>query len=147
MNKTFLTVIVAGVVLVGGFFLFNSYIYKEKQADTTDATLTSKTWSWVAALYNDGREILPQDPTAFTLTFGTDGTFNATTDCNNMSGSYTVQNDGQISFGQIAMTKMYCEGSQEGTFSRLLTDTATYHIESGELILGLKFDSGSVLFR
>lgn len=147
MNKVLITIVAMVALLVGGFLVLNNYIYQEKQADPTDASLTSQTWTWVAALYNDGREVVPQDPTAFTLNFGTDGTFDATTDCNSMSGSYTVGDDGQISFGPIAMTKMFCEGSQEQTFSRLLTDTTTYHITSGELIFDLKFDSGSVVFR
>ncbi len=33
MNKTLVGIIVAVVVLVGGFFALNSYIYNEKQAD------------------------------------------------------------------------------------------------------------------
>jgi heat shock protein HslJ len=147
MNKILITIMAVAAVLVGGFFVLNNYIYQEKQAEPGDASLTSQTWTWVAALYNDGREIIPQDPTAFTINFGTNGTFSATTDCNSMSGSYTVGDAGQISFGPIIMTKMFCEGSQEATFAQLLTDTSTYHIASGELILGLKFDSGSVMFR
>jgi heat shock protein HslJ len=146
MNKVLITGLVIAVLLVGGFFVLNNYIYQEKQADPADASLTSQTWTWVAALYNDGREILPQDPTAFTLSFGTNGSFDATTDCNQMGGSYTVEGE-QITFSDIFMTKMFCEGSQEQTFSQLLTDTTTYHIADGELIFDLTFDSGSVMFR
>ncbi|MBP9710907.1 MAG: META domain-containing protein [Candidatus Pacebacteria bacterium] len=146
MKKTLITGGLIGIALVGGFFLLNNYIYQEKQADTENASLTTQTWTWVAALYNDGREIVPQDPQAFTLSFGTDGSFTATTDCNQMNGSYTTEGD-KITFGTIGMTKMFCEGSQEATFSQLLTDTQTYHIADGELIFDLKFDSGSVMFR
>ena len=76
-----------------------------------------------------------------------DQTFAATTDCNRMNGVYTAK-DGIISFGQFTSTKMYCEGSQETIFSELIRDTSGYHFTSkGELILDLKFDSGSVTFR
>jgi heat shock protein HslJ len=146
MNKILITGVVVVAVLVGGFFLLNNYIYQEKQGDPADATLISKQWVWVAALYNDGREILPQGPQAFTLSFGTDGTFSATTDCNQMGGTYRVDGD-QITFSDMLATKMFCEGSQEQAFTQLLTDTQSYHITSGELVFDLKFDSGSVIFR
>ncbi|MFA7193807.1 MAG: hypothetical protein WC087_02740 [Candidatus Paceibacterota bacterium] len=42
MNKILIGGVVAVIILIGGFFAFNSYIYKEKQADTpkhyTDVT-------------------------------------------------------------------------------------------------------------
>ena len=43
---------------------------------------------------------------------------------------------------------MYCEGSQESDFQKLLQNTGSYHFTSkGELIFDLKFDSGTVTFR
>lgn len=146
MNRILITVGFILVVCVGGFFVLNNYIYQEKQADSTNASLASQTWTWIAALYNDGREIVPQDPTAFTLSFGANGSFNATTDCNQMGGRYAVEG-GQIIFSDIVMTKMFCEDSQEAIFSQLLTDVKGYHIADGELIFDLKFDSGSIIFR
>ena len=119
----------------------------EGEADPSRMTLTMTTWRWQSALYNDGREIRPATPDTFTLTFKNDGTFSATTDCNNAGGSYTA-NDGSISFTDIFSTLMYCEGSQESEFIQLLTNTSGYLFTSrGELILDLKFDSGSVVFR
>jgi hypothetical protein len=45
-------------------------------------------------------------------------------------------------------TKKYCEGSQEGAFSKLLTNSTSYLFTSkGELILEIKFDSGTATFR
>lgn len=119
----------------------------EGEANPDQMTLFMKTWNWVSALYNDGTEIKPKKLDKFTITFGKDGKFSATTDCNRMSGSYTVK-DKVISFGSIAMTKMFCEGSQESTFASLLETASGYHFTSkGELILDLKFDSGSAVFR
>lgn len=119
----------------------------EGEADPSRMTLGMKTWVWLSALYNDGREILPRRPGVFTLTFEEDGRFSLTTDCNSMGGSYTAD-DGSISFADIVSTRMFCEGSQEGEFAGLLTDASGYHFTSrGELILDLKFDSGTVTFR
>ena len=48
----------------------------------------------------------------------------------------------------MAFTKMYCEGSQESDFASLLESAQGYHFTSqGELILDLKFGSGSATFR
>lgn len=118
----------------------------EGEADPSRMTLGMTTWKWMRALYNDGRVVAPQEAGVFTLTFA-DGRFSATTDCNSMSGEYSVSGN-TITFGPIASTKMYCEGSQEGEFARLLQDSTSYHFTSrGELVLDLKFDSGTVVFR
>jgi heat shock protein HslJ len=119
----------------------------EGEADPSRMTLDMKTWNWIFALYNDGREVLPKMPNKFSLTFLADGGFSATTDCNHLGGKYSV-NGSQISFGELVSTLMYCEGSQENEFSQLLTNTTSYHFTSrGELIFDLKFDSGIVVFR
>ncbi|MHB1330357.1 MAG: META domain-containing protein [Minisyncoccota bacterium] len=142
-------VLLSVVGVVAGFYTLNNYIYREKQADEDVNSIHEKTWVWVSALYNDGREVLPKKGSNFTLTFGTDGKFIAGTDCNSVGGSYVVDEEmGGVSFSNIFSTKMYCEGSQEMEFIKLLEGTQGYHItREGELILNLKFDSGSVVFR
>lgn len=163
-TKVFIAPLVVIIILVGAFYAFNDFIYKEKQedainetpivgenpegeADPARMTLDMTKWNWIKAQYNDGREVLPKKERVFTLTFNKDGRFSATTDCNSMSGEYKAQ-QGAITFQNIASTEMYCEGSQESEFARLLTDTTNYHFTSrGELILDLKYDSGSVVFR
>src|SRR3989344_1350449 len=119
----------------------------EGEADPSRMTLDMKKWMWQSALYNDGRKIVPEKADAFTLTFEKSGRFSATTDCNGVGGSYTAK-DGKINFGEMMSTLMYCEGSQEADFTKLLENASGYHFTSrGELILDLKFDSGSVVFR
>lgn len=119
----------------------------EGEADPSRMKLDMKTWNWISALYNDGREIKPKTAGAFTLTLGNDGRFSATTDCNTMSGDYKAVGN-TISFGTISSTKKYCAGSQESDFATLLRDAQLYHFTSrGELVVDFKFDSGSVIFR
>ena len=119
----------------------------EGEADPSRMTLGMTTWNWVRAVYNDGREVIPKQPSKFTLKLAGDGRFFATTDCNSMGGSYTATKN-TIVFSSIVSTQMYCEGSQEKDFALLLENTQGYHFTSrGELILDLKFDSGSVVFR
>jgi heat shock protein HslJ len=119
----------------------------EGEADPSRMTLGMTRWRWVRATYNDGRQIVPRQSNRFTLEFADNGVFRATTDCNSMSGSYTVTKN-TISFGPIASTEMYCEGSQETDFAALLEGAQGYHFTSrGELVLELKFDGGTAWFR
>lgn len=119
----------------------------EGEVDPSRMSLTMKEWMWSSALYNDGRSIEPDQPNAFILTFTEDGRFSATTDCNYISGSYIA--DGySISFERIAMDERFCPESQETEFLVLLENAQLYHFTArGELILDLKFDSGTATFR
>jgi heat shock protein HslJ len=104
-------------------------------------------WTWIKTTYNDDTELVPNDQDAFTIAFNIDGTFSATTDCNTMQGGYEV-NDHIIRFGKIAATRMYCDGSQEQAFAAMLGEAHTFLItDDGKLVLDLKFDTGSALFR
>ena len=112
----------------------------------TQSGLQSKTWVWVSTTYNDGSVYTPNKADAFTITFTDEGRVQVTTDCNNMQGNYQVT-DHRIEFSQMAATRMYCEGSQEGLFGKMLENVTSYFIDdSGRLILELKYDSGSVIF-
>ncbi len=119
----------------------------EGEVDINRMNLTMKTWDWLSASYNDGKVILPKVTGKFTLTFKKDGTFSATTDCNAMSGKYSTKNK-SIAFSNVMSTLMACEGSQEEDFSKMVLDSTSYHFTNrGELVLNIKFDSGSVIFK
>lgn len=119
----------------------------EGEADPAHMSITMKPWQWMSASYNDGRVIAPKKPGMFTLTFEKDGSFSAKTDCNSVGGMYGLEGD-RLSFREMTITTMYCEGSQEKDFIAFLNNTSGYHFTSrGELILELKFDSGTVTFR
>jgi heat shock protein HslJ len=117
------------------------------EADPARMTLEMKPWVWVAARYADGSELLPRRSDAFTLTFGADGRFAATTDCNRMGGTYTAAGDA-MKFGNVFATRMFCEGSQENEFSALLNAVVSYRFTArGQLILTLDAGRGSVELR
>lgn len=118
----------------------------EGEADPNRMSLTMNEWKWVNTTYNDGKVITPKKD-SFTLTFKKDGTFGATTDCNGIGGNYTATKS-TITFDKMISTLMYCEGSQEADFRKILENTEDYLFTSkGELVLNLKFDSGSVYFK
>lgn len=118
----------------------------EGESDPSRMTLGMQTWRWISVTYNDGKKIIPKVD-KFNLTFKKDGTFSASTDCNGVGGEYTVSGN-KITFKKMMSTLMYCEGSQEQDFSKVLTEANSYFFTSkGELILDLKMDSGSAVFR
>jgi heat shock protein HslJ len=117
------------------------------EADPAVMKLDMKTWTWVRAVYADGRTIAPQRADAFTLTFAADGTFSATTDCNRQRGGYTT-NGSELKFGNMAATRMFCADSQESDFTALLGNVASYSFTArGELVMTLAPDGGTMTFR
>lgn len=119
----------------------------EGEADPARMTLGMKTWNWVSTIYNNDTRTTPRDSKKFSITLKNSGTFTATTDCNNAGGNYVIDGN-KISFDKIMSTMVYCEGSQENDFMKMLGEVANYHFTSrGELIFDLKFDSGSSVFR
>lgn len=119
----------------------------EGEADASHMSLSMKEWEWQRAEFNDGRTVLPNKDGVFTLTFMDDGSVSVGTDCNSVGGTYRVDGS-SVTFTDMRMTRMYCEGSQETEFVQLLDDTSMFHFTSrGELILELKYDSGIVIFK
>jgi heat shock protein HslJ len=119
----------------------------EGEADPSRMSLSMKKWKWIRTEYFDGKNVEPKKPDVFAVTFRTDGNFSVSTDCNGMGGQYTTKGD-VLTFSAMMMTKMFCEGAQEGEFSAMLSDVAGYNFTSkGELVLLLKNKKGSIFFR
>ncbi len=108
--------------------------------------ITGRTWKWVRTQMSDGALDSPRQPDAFTITLGADGNVTGTTDCNRFFGAYTLQ-DNQISFGPLASTKMFCEGSQETTFLKALSQVRSFLTVEKQLVLELEMDSGQMIFE
>lgn len=110
-------------------------------------TLDMKTWTWAYTAYADGSRVEPKTAGAFALTFLSTGQVSVKTDCNSMTGAYSAK-DRTLTFGNFAGTKMYCDGSQELVFSRMLGEVSSFFFNTrGELVMELKLDSGSMIFK
>lgn len=118
----------------------------EGEANPASMTLGMKKWYWVKTTYNNDTEIFPKKPGVFGLEFK-DGRVSVSTDCNSMGGSYqTIEN--KIKFGNMMTPLMFCEGSQEGEFSKMIGEVDSFFFTNrGELVLEIKLDSGSMVFR
>ncbi len=116
----------------------------EGEADPSRMTLEMKKWQWVSAVVN-GKTVTPKFPEKFNLSFKANGEFSASTDCNGVGGTYKASGT-SLAFSKMVSTLMFCEGSQEGEFTNVLTDVASYHFTSkGELVLELA--NGTATFR
>lgn len=108
--------------------------------------LDMKTWKWQETRLADGEVVTPVKPEGFTLAFGGSGAVEIGTDCNTMSSTYEAYN-GNLTFGPIASTKMFCEASQEAEFASFLEEFATYQFTGkGELIVKTK-SGAKVIFK
>lgn len=83
-----------------------------------------------------------------TLEFHGDGTMGGSTGCNSFGGSYTLEPDGGLRLGQLAMTMMACvdEGvmAQETAVSQTLS-TVTRYTQTADS-LTLHYDGGTMQF-
>ena len=115
--------------------------FNPEQSDSLEGFV----WIWEQTIMNNDDIINPNNPGVFSLTFE-DGKVFGKTDCNNFSGSYQTQNN-RILFTPFVSTLMYCEGSQENQFAQMISNSDSFMFDGdGNLILLIKFDSGSVIF-
>ena len=95
--------------------------------------LTSGVWVWQQTLNGTGPEaakggiVKPKKYGDFTITLTPDGKVIGKTDCNGFGGTYEFS-EGKITFGPFASTLMYCEGSQEADFIKMLTNSTSSHV-------------------
>lgn len=105
-------------------------------------------WIWQKTILNDGTIISPKKVGDFTLNLTEDKRVSGETDCNNFFGSYSFDSVGNLSFGPLATTMMYCDGSEEKIFTDFINKSKKYEINSlGNLILFLSDGSGYLIFK
>jgi heat shock protein HslJ len=68
------------------------------------------------------------------LNFGRDGNLSGFTGCNQMHGSFEADKKG-LKFGNIASTKMYCEGVDEDSFTNALGKVTNFQKDGNKLNL------------
>ena len=109
--------------------------------------LTGSVWVWQATTEND-KVLEPKDKTAFTLTFNSaEKMVNASTDCNSIFGPYTLGENNKLTFGDLGMTRKYCEGSQETDFAEGLGKVKSFSFNgAGALVLEFTTEGNSMLF-
>ncbi|MHC5201700.1 META domain-containing protein [Myroides sp. LJL119] len=71
---------------------------------------------------------------------------NGTTGCNVYNGEYSEDND-QITFDKVAMTRRFCNDVQEHLFTENLNSVAKFKVENDELVLSTQDDLVVLRFK
>lgn len=107
----------------------------------SSASLTGRMWKLTAVtLTGTGSELPPGvvpvvDQARYTITFNDDGTFNATADCNSVSGSYTTSGN-NMTITPGPSTLVACPADSYGdAFVAALGQAASYAVGSSVLTL------------
>jgi heat shock protein HslJ len=139
-----IVIIIIVAIAVAGAILF--WVSKAFLGPKTD--IYSGTWVWEKTIMNDDTTIAPDKTGAFSLTFVMGGRVLGKTDCNDFTGNFTITQDGNMVFNQLASTEMFCPDSQENIFLDEVKNVDHYLFDkSGNLVLNLKLDSGSIYFK
>jgi|GEM_PF-1812642 len=119
-----------------------------KLVENNDFTMTSTgfslegtKWQWQGTEYEDGEIVEPNMPEEFILYFMEEGRFSSKTDCNTVMGTFDIKGD-NLSFGQMASTKMACpdEQTQEELYTAMLIDAKTIEVNDAEDRLDIGID-------
>jgi heat shock protein HslJ len=122
--------------------------FRLREAVEPDQPLTDTTWVLSGIIAGDSVSSVPAGIESI-LQLGADGQLSVQPGCNTGSGRYTLE-DGMITFGPIALTRMACPGDRgnvEEAVLAVLGGEASYTIEGGTLTLmsgghGLQYTSG-----
>lgn len=153
-TKTIIAIIVLVILAVVGLVFLKrpqGEVTPKLPAGSTPAIdfsiISDTTWIWEKTMVSATSTITPQQAGKFTLTLKSDTQVVGTTDCNSLNGMYMVGTDGVLTFGPMGMTKMFCEGSQEGVFVEMLSKVHGYEVaEDGMLSLILENNGGVMVF-
>lgn len=96
--------------------------------------------------------VIPEGAEDVTLAFTTDGSFAGHAGCNNYTGSYTTTDDGGVTLGETAVTRMMCEDdlmAVETAYLSALAEVAKFAVDDEELTFSdadgtevLRYDRG-----
>jgi heat shock protein HslJ/C-terminal processing protease CtpA/Prc len=107
--------------------------------------VTSYPWLW-SSFTSPVEQFDLEDPENYVITFNDDGTVNIKADCNNASGSYTID-AGSLAIEIGPMTMAACPpDSRSDQFVTLLGSAARYFFEDAQLYIDLMADGGTMVF-
>lgn len=117
----------------------------EQIASAGAAKLTSGTWKWTAWGSPDGKLVNVEKPDAYSVQFGTDGTFTMQADCNQVGGTYTSGAGSAltITFGPATTAECGAD-SQSEEFIKFMGAAQSFAFQNGQLVIVLDPQSGAV---
>jgi len=109
--------------------------------------LTGTTWELQQIQLNDGQVFTADPPQNYTAEFTEGGEVSLKADCNQVAGSFTTEEDRLLSVTLGPGTLAVCPGeSISDEYLRFMGAANSFFFQDDELIIELKFDSGSMIF-
>ncbi len=109
-------------------------------------SLFGAVWQWDIFQSSDDSEIVPDDPTRFTIEFIDHETFAIGADCNRGRGTYT-RNGSEIDLQVLLLTRAFCgDDSLDTQYLTFLDEVVSLVFRDGGLHLALPMDGGIMSF-
>jgi len=121
---------------------------KQTPANEPFHELAGTTWRLVKIMGMDDSVAEPENRSAYTLEFGTDGQASLLADCNRGTGSWTSESGPQLEFGPIAATMAMCSpGSIADKYLAEFQWVRSYVMNDGHLFLATMADGSIIEFE
>jgi heat shock protein HslJ len=115
--------------------------------DERKPALTGTVWRWTETLMSGDTRIRPAAPERYTLEFLADGATRVRADCNTGSGRHEMAADRKLTLGRMAVTQAAClPGSLGEAYLKGLANVSGYAFDGDNLVLMLRYDSGTMRF-
>lgn len=119
------------------------------QAGVNNDELVGSKWQLLRIDYADGSIDRASGEQSSTIVFGTNGEFNGQAACNGFFGSYELQQDGALQFGNAGATLMACGSDNIASqFLQTLAKVNSYamtgkrlHLQAGDAVIVLALDA------
>jgi len=116
-------------------------------SSSDELQLMGTTWELQQIQLNDGQVFMADPPQNYTAEFTEGGEVFLKADCNQVAGSFTMEAERLLSVALGPSSLVACpEGSISDEYLRFMGTANSFFIREDELIIELKFDSGSMVF-
>jgi para-nitrobenzyl esterase len=111
-------------------------------------SLAGTSWQLVRFQGGDGKVVVPDERSKYTIAFAADGSVSVRFDCNRGRGSWKSDAPGRLLFGPLALTRAMCApGSLHDQLVKHWFYVRSYVIRKGHLHLLLMADGGIYEFE
>lgn len=117
-------------------------------ASNGSTDLSGTSWQLVKFQSSDGKTLVPDDKSKYTIIFGNSGRVSVRLDCNRGSGPWKSEGANQLRFGSMILTRAMCPpGSLHDRIAKDWPAVRSYVVKEGHLFLSLMADGGIYEFE
>jgi heat shock protein HslJ/membrane-bound inhibitor of C-type lysozyme len=134
--------------LMAALVAFSGPLFGQTPSGTEAPPLAGTSWQLVRFQGGDGKVVMPDDGSKYTLAFAADGTIAARIDCNRGRGSWKSSAPSQLELGPLALTRAMCPPqSMDSQLIKHWSYIRSYVVRNGHLFLSLMADGGNYEFQ